>query len=404
LVLSSSTFELVIIFGAILLTALLSRVTSLPITPLEILMGILLVNFFAFSTPDSISAIITLGSLLIVFLAGYETGISFLKINFRKAMTIGLAGFLVPFFALLFALTQLVHAPLIDSLIGATTLSDTSISIVYTTLKQYDITNLPFGRLILAGTLMINLVEDTAVTAITSAISRDILFVSAIIGVLLVSAIGLPRLVRFAEKRFNQTFSNITMRAILLSLAILSALTTLIQIPGILFIFLTGLMFSQIEKDKGTSENEAFVKNLTKFSFAVFVPLYFLAVGLKVSLPAVLTNLPVILILLSFATAFKVLGVYPTVRRYFDSSQTKPISVLFNTRLTSATVILLLSLTLGLITEEWYSIFISVVVILALGSSIILRAFPSFAGSEVKEVALLGNKLGISPDNEQTKT
>lgn len=53
-------------------------------------MGIVLVNYFSFDAPDSINAIITLGILLIVFLVGDETGLSFVKANFRKAMTIGL--------------------------------------------------------------------------------------------------------------------------------------------------------------------------------------------------------------------------------------------------------------------------------------------------------------------------
>ena len=55
-----------------------------------------------------------------------------------------------------------------------------------------------------------------------------------------------------------------------------------------------------------------------------------------------------------------------------------PVAVLMNTRLTSATVILTLTLALGTITDEWYSVFISVVIILALGSVAMLRLFPAF--------------------------
>jgi hypothetical protein len=66
-------------------------------------------------------------------------------------------------------------------------------------------------------------------------------------------------------------------------------------------------------------------------------------------------------------------------------------------------VVLLLSLTLDLITEEWYSIFILVVVILALGSSIIVRALPSFATSKVGEVPLVQNELGLPSDKGKTR-
>ncbi len=53
-------------------------------------------------------------------------------------------------------------------------------------------------------------------------------------------------------------------------------------------------------------------------------------------------------------------------------------SVLMNVRLTSATVILLLTLTLGLMSAQWYSLLISSVLILALGSAVTLRFFPEF--------------------------
>ncbi|MHB8351935.1 MAG: hypothetical protein ACYDFT_04485 [Thermoplasmata archaeon] len=62
-----------IVAVAILGTAIIAKVSNLPITALEIVAGIVLVGAFGFSTPAIIAPFTALGSLLIVFLAGLET-------------------------------------------------------------------------------------------------------------------------------------------------------------------------------------------------------------------------------------------------------------------------------------------------------------------------------------------
>ncbi|MCI4346621.1 MAG: cation:proton antiporter, partial [Thermoplasmata archaeon] len=156
-VLNALDVDLVLLFSAIVVTAFLARWTSLPITALEILAGLLLVGVVGFSVPTATNSIITLGGLFVVFLAGFETGFGFLLKSWRKALTVGLAGFLGPFAGLFVLLFYIVHAPFLISLIGATALADTSISITYTTLQQYELADLPFGRLLLACTLCVNL-------------------------------------------------------------------------------------------------------------------------------------------------------------------------------------------------------------------------------------------------------
>src|SRR5580658_7297305 len=100
--------DLVIVFATVVMTALIARWTQLPITALEILAGILLVTFLGFTLPTGLSttdSLLTFGSLLIVFLAGLETNLGFLRANYRRAIVMGLGGFLVPFaglFVLLF--------------------------------------------------------------------------------------------------------------------------------------------------------------------------------------------------------------------------------------------------------------------------------------------------------------
>lgn len=367
--------DLVLVFSAVVVTAFLARWTSLPITALEIVAGILLIAFLGFQLPAGTDSIITLGGLFIVFLAGFETGFGFLRANLRKALTVGLAGFVGPFLGLFVVLRYVVHAPMFISLVGATVLADTSISITYTTLQQYDLADLPFGRLVLAATLCVNLAEDATITTATVLTTPGFLFTMGVLGALAAAAVLLPRLSRALEGSGQKEFTNIGARSLLLSLAVLALFSALVGVPGVLFVFLMGLILSQITPSETW---KSYLSNVRPVAFAVFIPLYFVAVGLKVDPAFVITHWPLLLALAVSASAFKMLSLFPVVRAVFGSRRAGPITVLMNTRLTSATVILSLVLGLGLITSGWYSIFISVVVILALVSSAAIRTFPEF--------------------------
>lgn len=367
--------DLVIVFAAVVLTALIARRTQLPITALEIIAGIVLVAVLGFQLPSGTESILTLGGLFIVFLAGFETGFGFLRANFRRAFTVGLAGFFGPFLGLFLVLDYGFHAPLLISIIGATVLADTSISITYTTLQQYDLTDLPFGRLVLASTLCVNLLEDATVTTSTVLTTPGLLFTLGVLGALAVTALVLPRIAKAAQGGDPGFFANISARSLLFSLAVLALLSSVVGVPGILFVFLMGLVFSQILPP---AQWKGYLDLLRPLAFAVFIPLYFVGVGLKVDPSFVLAHLSILVLLIGAATALKMASLYPAVRSVFGKARAGPVTVLMNTRLTSATVILTLVLGLGLISDGWYSLLITVVVVLALASSAAVRLFPDF--------------------------
>jgi Na+:H+ antiporter len=390
--LNTLDLDLVVVFGTVVATALVARWTHLPVTALEIVAGIALISLFQFNLPVGTDSLLIFGSLLIVFLAGLETSLGFLRTNFQKAFTMGLGGFLVPFVGLFALLYYEIHAPLLISIIGATVLADTSISIVYTTLQQYDLTNLPFGRLVLAATLSVNIVEDFTITTTTFLTTPGLFFTLGILGALAIAAVALPYMSKVAVQGTEKksVFTNLSARTLFFSLAVLALLSAMVGVPGILFVFLLGLMFSQFV-------GEDFVINIRQISFAIFIPLYFLAVGLKVDLGFVVANLALLFVIVTAATVLKVASIYVSGRKFMGQKLAGPVSVLMNARLTSATVILTLTLALGIISDQWYSLFISVVIILAFSSVLALRMFPAFRSPESAQA------LFASPaENEST--
>jgi Kef-type K+ transport system membrane component KefB len=394
-VLNPLDLDLVLVFSAVVVTATIARWTSLPITALEIIAGIVLVALLGFTLPAGTDSIITLGGLFIVFLAGFETGFGFLRRNITRALTVGLAGFIGPFLGLFVILFYVIRAPFLISIIGASVLADTSISITYTTLQQYDLADLPYGRLVLASTLIVNLAEDATVTTATVLTTPEFLFTVGILGALAAAALLLPPLLKAVEGRGGKQFTNLGARSLLLSLAILALLSALVGVPGILFVFLMGLVFSELVPPAAWKE---YLSNVRPIAFALFIPLYFVAVGVKVDFQFVIAHWPLLLGLVAAASALKIASLFPVVRSAFGKARAGPVTVLMNTRLTSATVILTLVLTLGLITTGWYSVFITVVVVLALGSSAAVRAFPGF------QSAASARALFSGPDEELTRS
>lgn len=385
---------LVILLGTVVLTALAAKYSGLPLTAVEIVAGILLVALLGLQVPAEGQSLLVFGSLLIVFLAGLETNLDFLRAHLSQALTIGLTGFLLPFGGLLALFVLGFHAPLLPSLIGATALADTSISIVYTTLNQFDLTDLPFGRLVLASTLMVNLFEDGTVTTVTFLSTPGLVFTLGVLAALFVAALALPRLARAVGGGGPAIFSNVSTRLLLFSLAVLAALSSLVGVPGILFVFLMGLMFSRFADAR-------FLADVRKFAFALFVPLYFVAVGLRVDVGAIVAALPALAVIVAVASGLKLAATYPWLRRWAGARAAAPTSVLMNARLTSATVILLLAVTLGLVSDPWYSLMIAAVVVLALGSSAILRSFPSFSSERPARQLFTGSSFRPSPSAPQ---
>ena len=57
---------------------------------------------------------------------------------------------------------------------------------------------------------------------------------------------------------------------------------------------------------------EAFAANIRNIAFAIFVPLYFLAVGLKVNIDFVIAHIDVLVALIVVASVFKLASIYVT--------------------------------------------------------------------------------------------
>jgi len=112
----------------------------------------------------------------------------------------------------------------------------------------------------------------------------------------------LPYLSNWVTRSAPESFSNVGTRSLLLSLAVLALLSALVGVPGILFVFLMGLMLSRLMPPDSW---KGYLNVIRPIAFALFVPLYFVAVGLKVDAAFVFANWPLLVLLIVAAAALR---------------------------------------------------------------------------------------------------
>lgn len=111
-------------------------------------------------------------------------------------------------------------------------------------------------------------------------------------------------------------------------------------------------------------------------AFSFLTPFYFLKAGLYVSLPAVVAGAGTILVLLFVKVLTKFIGVWPITRVFnFSSRDGMYTTLLMSTGLTFGTISSLFGLTHGFITQEQYTILVTVVILSAVVPTLIAQAF-----------------------------
>jgi len=108
------------------------------------------------------------------------------------------------------------------------------------------------------------------------------------------------------------------------------------------------------------------VHRMRSIAFAIFTPFYFIKAGLFVSLPALLAGIGVIGVQLALKIATKYIAVWPLARHFFmRSREAHYTSLLMSTGLTFGTISALFGLQNKIISQQQYSMLVTVVILSA---------------------------------------
>ncbi|THF76375.1 cation:proton antiporter [Cohnella fermenti] len=315
-----------------------------------------------------------IGVLLLMFLAGLETDLDQLKRNWRPAFAVAIGGIIVPFFggywsALLFGF-EAENALFCGILFCAT-----SVSISVQVLKEMNRLGSREGTTILGAAVV-----DDVLVVILLAVMMSVLGEGAdvslgwLIGkkaiffvvVLLVGWLVVPKLLEWLAKL------RVTEAAVSIAVAICLGFAYFAEymgMAGIIGSFAAGIAISQSKLRHDVE------KKLEPIAYAVFVPVFFVSIGLNVRFDGLGSQLLFVVVISLVAVATKLLGGGLGARLTgFDTRSSIAVGSGMISRGEVALIIAATGLGAGLLQEEYYTSIIIMVIVTTLVTPPVLKA------------------------------
>ncbi|MBY9081590.1 cation:proton antiporter [Paenibacillus sp. HN-1] len=248
-----------------------------------------------------------IGVLLLMFMAGIETDLDQLKKNWKSAVAVAIGGILVPFWGG-WAVAESFGLSNSSSLFMGVVFSATSVSISVQVLKEMNRLNSREGTTILGAAV----VDDVLVVILLafimsflgagSEIPLGILIGKKLVFFIVITLAGwflVPRLMKILSKL------RVTEPVVSIALAIcfgFAYFVDLMGMAGIIGAFAAGLAISQ------TSFKHAVETKVEPIAYSIFVPVFFVSIGLNVTFDGVGGQLVFLVILTVVAILTKFIG------------------------------------------------------------------------------------------------
>ena len=347
-----------LIAGALIFAAsVLSLRLGVSVAIFEVLLGVAAGNLGLAPEPWMLY-LAGFGGIVLTFLSGAEVDAKLLKENFRQAATLSLFSFLTPLAGgFLFCRYGVGWSPA-ASLITGIALSETSLAVVYSVLVETGLSKKKTGKILMVCTFLTNTL---------TALALSILFLKPNLYTLLFLAVSAVFLL------FAGRFSSGVLRSPLLAGKVVEPEIKYIFFVLLAFVYLADLGSSQailpafifgllmnrhFELQRGVSDIKG---RLRTVAYAFITPMFFIVVGMKVSLPAVGASAGLFLALFAVKQVSKFCGVYPVMRKYFPKDIMHS-TLLLSTGLTFGVLAVLFGLKAGYLDEAQYSLLTGVLI------------------------------------------
>jgi Kef-type K+ transport system membrane component KefB len=361
--------------GLALLASLISIRLGISVALIEILVGVVVGNIHfgeyhqLLRTTEWTNFLAMLGSGVLTFLAGAEIDPASLKANLRASMTIGITSFLLPFVGVWLFAQFVLHWPLHQAWIAGIALSTTSVAVVYAVMIEGGLGSTPMGKTLLAACFI---TDFGTVLALGILFADFNIWLVVFIVVTCVMLWYMPGWTQSIITRLGATrVSEPEVKFLFLVLFFLGGLASTAKSEAVLPAYLLGLVVAGV-----FLRDKTLVHRMRSIAFAIFTPFYFIKAGLFVSLPALWTALGVIAALLALKMATKFIGVWPLSRAfYMRASEANYTALLMSTGLTFGTISALFGLQNKIISQEQYSVLVTVVILSAFVPTLIAQKF-----------------------------
>jgi Kef-type K+ transport system membrane component KefB len=354
--------------GLALLASLISMRTAISVALVEICMGVIGGNFLGLDPKTEwISFLASTGAVLLTFLAGAEIEPDVLRKYGKESVGIGIVSFLFPFLGALSYAYYVAEWSFDAAMVCGIALSTTSVAVVYAVMVETGLNKEELGKIILAACFITDL--GTVITLGIVFANYNVWLILFIVVTVLVFFLA-PPFAGWFFRTFNNHVSEPEIKLLLLMLFGLGWLAAQANSEAVLPAYLLGLAVAGLFKD-----HREMVRHLRTATFALLTPFY-LKAGTIISIPAIMTGFGLIVILLGVKMAAKFIGVYPlTTLFHFTRKIGMYTTLLMSTGLTFGSISALFGYTRGIITQEQYTILVTVVIGSAVVPTIIAQWF-----------------------------
>ncbi|GAB4526985.1 MAG: cation:proton antiporter [Anaerolineae bacterium] len=354
-----------------------------------------------------------IGVMFLLLITGIETDLVLIQRQARSAISVAIGGLILPLL-MGFGLGQVIPDDLlvntddrfVFSLFLAIAMSISAIPVVAKVLMDLNLTRRNAGQTILAaamiddttGWIMLSIVVALASGAAITA-GSVLMAMLRVLGFLAISfTVGywlVKRLLYFTQDEIRSRDKVLTL-VMVLAFA-WGAVAQALNLEAILGAFVVGILFSQMPR-----LNTEVVHQLESMALGVFAPIFFAIAGLKVDIISLLQPdlLVVMVAVVVVATVCKVAGVYLGARLLGGQDHW---SALFfgaglNARGSMEIIIATIGLSLGILSQEMFSI----IVVMAVATSLMAPAALRWALSHMETDAEEAARLEMEALNKQS--
>ena len=363
--------------GLALASSLISIRVAISVALIEIVIGSLAGNLIGLTPTPWANYLAGVGSVVLTFLAGAEVDPEVIRKHFISSMSIGAAGFVVPFFGVLCYTHYVTGWPWPQAQIAGLSLSTTSVAVVYAVMVERGLNRTELGKIILAA-CFINDLGTVLVLGILFANYNIWLILFA--GVTAIAMWLLPKFVPWFFKKAGNRVSEPETKFILLTLFFLGGLGNLAKSEAVLPAYLIGMVLAPFFlKERILSQR------IRVTAFTLLTPFYFLKAGSLVRFGTVAASFGLISILLAVKVATKFTSIWPLTKYFkFGAKEKMYTTLMMCTGLTFGTICALFGMANHIINQDQYTILVAAVIASAVIPTLIAQRWfqPEVYGEE----------------------
>jgi glutathione-regulated potassium-efflux system ancillary protein KefC len=345
----------------VVVAGIIAVLTGIATPLLEIAAGIFAANILGFESTEIINFLGEIGIIALMYLAGLEINIDFIKKEYKKSLGLGAISFFTPFITIILVGKYLLGLTFLQAVIAGISLSATSVAIVYPILLQRGKFNNE-KRALLSAAMITDILGVVMLSIFFSETSMyTILF--------LVALIALAKPIRkigafFLRKLERKKSIGLKLKVVLLVLLGIEVIAPFAGIEAVLIAFLFGILTSELVND--FEQIEIDLKSIT---FAFLTPFFFFTVGLSIDALQIASSLKYLIpfTLVGYIAHFAGTSI---PAQYLLKKNAKFAGHLFNSKLSIGIIATTLGLSTGVLTPEIYIALVGALILCTFVSSV----------------------------------